>query len=68
LDSSDEKYKIDMLAVALAISANRATAEDVVHDVFVSFAGIVRTLKLKRNLKGYLLTAIVINRLIIILT
>lgn len=53
-----EKYKTDMLAFALAMCRDRVMAEDVVHDVFVSFAGIVRSLKLKTNLKGYLLTSI----------
>ena len=53
-----EKYKTDMLAVALAMAPDRATAEDVVHDVFVSFAGVARSLELKTNLKGYLLTSI----------
>lgn len=62
LRSIYEKYKIDMLAVALSVSPDRTIAEDAVHDVFVSFARIVRTLKLKRNLKSYLLTSIV-NRI-----
>lgn len=53
-----EKYKIDMLAVALALAPDRPTAEDVVHDVFVSFAGVARSLKIRENLKGYLLTCI----------
>jgi RNA polymerase sigma-70 factor, ECF subfamily len=57
-----EKYKTDMLAVALAMATDRATAEDVVHDVFVSFAGVARSLKIRRNLKSYLLTSIV-NRI-----
>lgn len=62
LRSIYEKYKADMLAVALALAPDRATAEDVVHDVFVSFAGVARSLKIKRNLKSYLLTSIV-NRI-----
>lgn len=53
-----EKYKADMFAFALTMCRDRTAAEDVVHDVFVSFAGIARSLKLKTNLKGYLLTSI----------
>jgi RNA polymerase sigma factor (sigma-70 family) len=54
-----EKYKKDMLAVALALASDRSVAEDVVHDVFVSFAGIARDLKIRRSLKSYLLTSVV---------
>ncbi|MCX6560169.1 MAG: RNA polymerase sigma factor [Candidatus Aminicenantes bacterium] len=57
-----EKYKTDMLAVALAMAADRPMAEDVVHDVFVSFAGAARSLEIRRSLKSYLLTSIV-NRI-----
>jgi len=53
-----EKYKIDMLAVAIAMAPDRPTAEDVVHDVFISFAGIARYIKIRKNLKSYLLTCI----------
>ncbi len=53
-----EKYKTDMLAFALAMCRDRAAAEDVVHDAFISFAGIARSLELRTNLKGYLLTSI----------
>jgi RNA polymerase sigma-70 factor (ECF subfamily) len=53
-----EKYKTEMLAVALALAPDRPTAEDVVHDVFVSFAGVARSLKIRENLKSYLLTCI----------
>ncbi len=57
-----EKYKKDMLAVALAFAPDRSAAEDAVHDVFVSFAGLARGLKIRRSLKSYLLTSVV-NRL-----
>ena len=33
-----EKYKNDLLALALALSNNKSDAEDIVHNVFVSFA------------------------------
>jgi len=57
-----EKYKTDMLAVALAMASDRTAADDAVHDVFVSFAGACRGLRIQRSLKSYLLTSIV-NRL-----
>jgi len=56
-----EKYKNDLLALALALSNNKAAAEDVVHDVFVSFARIADNLQLRTSLKSYL-AASVANR------
>ena len=56
------EYKNDMLALAGALikatALDAGTAEDVVHDVFVSFAGRIRRIKLRTNVKGYLLTSI----------
>lgn len=48
------KYRDDLLKVAGALSDDRSAAEDVVHDVFVSFARKVGDFELKGNLKGYL--------------
>ena len=53
-----EKYNKDMLGLAIALSNNRNVAEDVVHDVFVSFAESVKKIKLKYNLRSYLLACI----------
>ena len=53
-----EKYKNDLLALAIALSNNRAAAEDVLHDVFVSFAQSAGKLQLRGNLKSYLSTAV----------
>jgi len=53
-----EKYKDDLLALAIALLNDAQTAEDVVHDVFVSFAEFAAKLQLRTNLKGYLLTSI----------
>ena len=53
-----EKYKDDLLALAVALSNDAHTAEDVVHDVFVAFAEFAARLQLRTNLKGYLLTSI----------
>ena len=33
-----QKYKNDLLGLAIALSHDRTIAEDVLHDVFVSFA------------------------------
>jgi RNA polymerase sigma factor (sigma-70 family) len=53
-----EKYRNDLLALALALSNDRTVAEDAVHDVFVSFAQYAGQLELKRNLKNYLLACV----------
>lgn len=53
-----EKYKDDLLALAIALLNDAQPAEDVVHDVFVAFAEFAGKLRLKTNLKGYLLTSI----------
>ena len=51
-----EKYKNDLLKLAVSLVNDVSTAEDVVHDVFVSFAQSAEKLKLRGNLKSYLLT------------
>ncbi|UCE49500.1 MAG: RNA polymerase sigma factor [Phycisphaerales bacterium] len=48
------KYRDDLLKVAAALLNDRAAVEDVVHDVFVSFAEIVGQFRLCGSLKGYL--------------
>lgn len=53
-----QKYKTDLLALATALLNERVTAEDVVHDVFVSFAEFAAKIQLRTNLKGYLLTSV----------
>jgi RNA polymerase sigma factor (sigma-70 family) len=47
-----------MFALAFALSRDRPWAEDVVHDVFVAFAGLASSLRVRRNLRSYLLTAV----------
>lgn len=49
-----EKYRNDLLKVATALLNNRDGVEDVVHDVFASFAQTVGTFRLSGSLKGYL--------------
>ena len=56
-----EKYKDDLVTLAAALLTDVSSAEDVVHDVFVSFIKCSRTFKLTGSLKGYLV-ACVANR------
>ena len=51
-----EKYKRELLALAVTLSNDRAAAEDVVHDVFISFAQYAKKLELRSSLKNYLLS------------
>ena len=53
-----QKYKTDLLKLATILLNNTGDAEDVVHDVFLSFAQSAEALKLHGNLKSYLLTCI----------
>jgi RNA polymerase sigma-70 factor, ECF subfamily len=52
-----EKYKHELVALAVALLKNTAAAEDVVHDVFVSFLQL-RRFRLTGSLKGYLATCV----------
>lgn len=56
-----EKYLNHLLTLAMALLNDTGRAEDVVHDVFVSFAGSAKDFKLGGNLKSYLTTC-VMNR------
>jgi len=53
-----DKYKRDMLSLANALLHDIDIAEDVVHDVFVSFVQSANDFKLTGSLKGYLLTCV----------
>jgi RNA polymerase sigma-70 factor (ECF subfamily) len=53
-----KKYRKDLLRLAAILSNNADDAEDIVHDVFVSFAQSARMLKLSGNLKSFLLTCV----------
>ena len=57
-----EKYKNDLLGLAITLANDRATAEDAVHDIFVSLVEYADKLQLRDNLKGYL-SSCVANRL-----
>ena len=56
-----DKYKVELLRYALTLVGNLHTAEDIVHDVFVSFAQSADRIGLTGSLKGYLVTS-VLNR------
>ncbi|MFI4913189.1 MAG: RNA polymerase sigma factor [Sedimentisphaeraceae bacterium JB056] len=53
-----EKYRDDLLRIAANLLRERIHAEDVVHDVFASFATVCRTFTLTGSLKGYLITCV----------
>ena len=48
------RHKDHLLSLAYGLLRDRNLAEDVVHDVFVSFARTVGSFRLKGTLKGYL--------------
>ncbi|MHC4088451.1 MAG: RNA polymerase sigma factor [Planctomycetota bacterium] len=54
-----EKYEDYMLTSAVSLLNDLGSAEDVVHDVFVSFSQSADKLRLDGNLKGYLTTCVV---------
>ncbi|MHC4555493.1 MAG: RNA polymerase sigma factor [Planctomycetota bacterium] len=56
-----EKYRDDLLRIASGLLKERAVAEDVVHDVFVTFIHSVDRFKLTGSLRGYLTTCVVIS-------
>ena len=53
-----EKYRDDLLILAIALSHDVHLAEDAVHDVFVTFAQNVRSFTLTGSLKAYLATCV----------
>ena len=53
-----EKYEGYLLTLATALLNDAHTAEDIVHDFFVSFAQSPEKLNLDGNLKGYLATCV----------
>jgi len=52
------KYKDYLLTLAKGLVGEQAAAEDVVHDVFVSFARSARQFQLTGSLRGYLATCV----------
>ena len=56
-----EKYKDDLVTLAAALLNDVSSAEDVVHDVFVSFIKSSHRFRLTGSLKGYLATCVANN-------
>lgn len=56
-----EKYKNDLVTLATALLIDTGSAEDVVHDVFVSFLKSAGRFRLTGSLKGYLATCVANN-------
>ena len=54
-----EKYRDYLLTLAMALLNDGGTAEDVVHDVFVSFAQSGSRFRIHGNLRAYLATCVV---------
>lgn len=53
-----EKYRDDLLRLAVSLLNDTSAAEDVVHDVFVSFIHNAEKFKLTGSLRGYLATCV----------
>ena len=53
-----EKYRDDLLIVAVAMLGDTHAAEDILHDVFLSFAQSLSSFKLSGSLRGYLATCV----------
>jgi len=53
-----EKYRRDLLLLAITLLHDASVAEDVVHDVFVSFVRTIEDFRLTGSLKSYLLTCV----------
>ncbi len=53
-----QKYKTDLLILAMALLNEKSAAEDLVHDVFVTFVQSLEKFRLTGSLKGYLLTCV----------
>jgi RNA polymerase sigma-70 factor (ECF subfamily) len=53
-----EKYRHDLLGLAVTLSSDKTAAEDAVHDAFVSFVRVSPELRLRMSLRSYLLTTV----------
>jgi RNA polymerase sigma-70 factor (ECF subfamily) len=56
------EYKDNLLTIATSLLHDTGAAEDVLHDVFVSFAAGVGRLRLRGSLRNYLIASVV-NRI-----
>ena len=53
-----QKYRDDLLIIAIALLNDVSSAEDVLHDVFVAFAQNIAQFRLTGSLRGYLATCV----------
>lgn len=53
-----QKYRADLMILAVALLNETSAAEDAVHDVFVAFVQNLDKFRLTGSLKGYLLTCV----------
>lgn len=53
------EYKDSLLTIAASLLHDPWAAEDVLHDVFVSFAAGIRSFKIRGSLKNYLIASVV---------
>jgi RNA polymerase sigma-70 factor, ECF subfamily len=54
-----DKYKVELLKLAVMLTGDVNTAEDIVHDVFVRFAQSADRISLTGSLKNYLITSVI---------
>jgi RNA polymerase sigma factor (sigma-70 family) len=54
-----DKYKVEMLKLAVVLLGDVHRAEDIVHDVFVKFAQSADRIRLTGSLRSYLITSVV---------
>ena len=54
-----DRYKVELLRLAVVLVGNAHTAEDIVHDVFVRFAQSADRIGLTGSLRNYLATSVV---------
>ncbi|MHC4658592.1 MAG: RNA polymerase sigma factor [Planctomycetota bacterium] len=54
-----EKYKDDLLTIAISLLHEVGAAEEILHDVFVSFAAGIGGFELRSSLRQYLITCVV---------
>lgn len=53
-----ERHKVELVTLATTLLADKAEAEDVVHDVFAGFIRSAGTFRLTGSLKGFLATCV----------
>ena len=56
-----EKYKNDLMTLATSLLFDLNSAEDVVHETFVTLVRSCGQMKIKKSLKGFLVTTVVNN-------